>query len=165
MPAEPQTERIAQSLIDKLGSIDSGDDYWYTVDEAVRVNEWERRWFSPERGGVLHLLRPGMEREVEMTSGEISAQTEFFLLIAMRDPRASDNPYNGDETIQWTVRNRLVRDAKLAIRTLFFSDYIRGIEVGDNIEITSIDHGNYMLGWVIAELNILVTYTYRWPNP
>jgi hypothetical protein len=164
--AESIHEQIAAAIQTSLAAIvsDGGTTYWYTPGAVVRT-----LWFSDEEGdlnllqeeigGAIYAIRPGDETHEEGTTGQMRAEADIFILVAMpfTDP---ETPFANAVPSRWTVVNRMVRDV---LRKLLVD--VRLLSAGGAVENifaspVIVDRDRFVEGWAIAEIQMQVSYHY-----
>lgn len=164
--AESKHWQIAEALRAAFAAIagDDGTTYWYSVDEAVQVQEYTDAMDSSLESVVL--IKSGEETHDEYSTGTaadggvIRAFAEFFVLLVRHHPRASHRPFNEPTPTRAQVTDRTVRDF---VRVLFADVTLGGLarNVSSSSVIVDRDLGGEGLeSWSLAEARFLVEYEY-----
>jgi len=157
--SESRHEQIAAALATTLAGIvgDNGATYWYTPSAVRRVVWFDDRHLDSMSGptAVVYLLRPGIERIEEDTSGTIEGRAEMFLVVARKHAKATEDPAREPPPTRWTVADRLVQDALKRL----LADVTLGDTCGNVFSVgVTIDRDMYLDTWALAELRFEVEY-------
>jgi hypothetical protein len=155
--SESVHEQIAAAIQTALAGIvaDNGTTYWYRPN-AVRRVVWFDEQYLDSSLAVIYLLRPGIERVSEEASQQIAGSAEFFLVVARRHEKVSEDPARETAPTRWTVADRMVRDV---LKKLLADPTLGG--KCDNVfaEDVTIDRDMYLDTWALAELRFIAQYT------
>jgi len=155
--SESVHEQIAAALVSALSGIvgNNGTTYWYTP-SAVRRVVWFDEQYLDSTLSVIYLLRPGIERIEETASQQITGNAEFFLVVARKHMKATEDPLREPAPTRWTVADRMVRDV---VKKLLVDPTLGGL--CDNVfaESVTVDRDMYLDNWALAELRFAAEYT------
>ena len=164
--AESIHEQIAAAIQTSLQGIqgDSGTTYWYTPGLVGKTLWFDEGLLDSSMAGPTYAIRPGEETHTEQTTGEVNAEMDVFILLALpfNTPERLAAPVNPS---RWTVINRMVRDV---LRKLLVD--VQLVSVGgavDNVFSTPVivDRDRFVEGWAIAEIHFRVSYRYSGNTP
>lgn len=173
--AEPRSEQILEALKAQLQGIvgDGGSTFWWTPTAVVR-GDFDDDVLDASLGSeaeppVIYLLSLDDQLDEDETFQATRCELHVDLLVARRFTPATENPHEvevlaaTDPTMRrQTVQNRLVADAKRALRGNFKLTSVAAPEgLSLHIRIPLTEKGaqdTYTVGWAIAFLRLEVLF-------
>lgn len=157
-PGTPHAELVLSALAAQLlAKIQGSPDYFNVLSFVGRPPSWEQFDLSQiQRNHTCQaMIRPGFEPILEETTGTVEGQLEVWILaVAKHAPKSIDPQQQNPPQDAQTRQNELISDFERAI--------LADVSLGGpafNAEIRSIDRGQHIEGWVVAELFLVVSYS------
>ena len=148
------------------GGTSTGGHVFNFTPSVARVDDYQHINFDGAKNPdvPLYLIRDtGDEVEVEPERfGDLGRQITVPILVCKKDERDELDPFS-TSVVSTTTRNKMIDDvlAKLA------EDDNRGQtdEVVVNTEFPRIERGFYHMGWILAEMTVLITFRFPRAKP
>jgi len=164
--SESIVEQILAKIKTELEAIsgDSGTTYWYTPGKVARVDYFDSKMVIKEGyGNPLYLVRDTGDEDENpefATMGGMASDMDIYIMCAYKDDRGNKDPFTAD-TLSGTIRNRMLRD----IQKKMESDVTRGSLAIDTSRFSKRRDFAEPQGWILAEIQFVVTYTYTRGTP
>lgn len=151
-------QTVAEALRLQLSGILASDGYAYTPDEVKIVSFWPDGKALDPSLDVIYLVRPGITDQRPYTGCSVDERSEFLILCAAKFTEPTENPFLA-EPVRWQMASDMAADVTAKIRSdvrlgrpdMILDSWADGITT---------DFDRYEPGWALAELRLVVRYTY-----